>query len=64
MVEKLSQAKQQGVLAIRDEEERKRKNLEAALDKREEEFRARCQKQLSEEMKKLVSNSVASLGVN
>ncbi|VDD91136.1 unnamed protein product [Enterobius vermicularis] len=53
MVEKLSQAKQQGVLAIRDEEERKRKNLEAALDKREEEFRARCQKQLSEEMKKL-----------
>lgn len=53
MVEKLSQAKQKGVLAVRDEEERKRKQLEATLEKKQEEYRIQCQKHFNEETKKL-----------
>lgn len=55
MVNKLSEAKQKGVLVVREEEERKRKEMKVALEERENQFRLECQKQFDEQAKKLVN---------
>uniref|UniRef100_A0A158R3Z1 GRIP domain-containing protein n=1 Tax=Syphacia muris TaxID=451379 RepID=A0A158R3Z1_9BILA len=54
MVNKLSEAKQKGVLVVREEEERKRKELEVALEEREKQYQSRCQQHFEEQKKNLV----------
>lgn len=55
MIEKLSQAKHQGVKAVRDEEEKKRMELMEEMEKKRENDRLEHEHQLQEEIKKIVS---------
>lgn len=54
MVLKLSEAKQQGVKAVREEEEKKRQELVEEMQKKRDEDRLEDERKLQEEVKKVV----------